>query len=434
MGRDRKGLLQNLLLTNLKLKIIMDFLTNFMERLTKQSGSPAARTFNRQTRKIDRISVNNPETLGRYQVLPINSAVTEFPFISGRVRQISLPRRRMDESGQEQAYSAWIHIPSYEFYQMRDATDRVVSSLTAEDEKLLSSAYNLWEELYAEIDGKNNYPVVKDFIRAKNMTIFSAYCMNFWKYGSNNRTPDRQNFSALFMVTTKNLIQAVEANINDKTIMEGGNQDWIENVYNNQLKNRDGFLMFSVNKDKTAKGFTASATHEFGRASMLSGVEIPQEDFDAGMDDPVSLFLGWQANSAEREKPSGSRRLFNAALIKEACSYMGVLLSAIRAEKQKDPSTPIDVMAVVNKVVEDYYKNLPPMEPRQQSQGEGQTTETTQTTAPANDSPTTHIDPLMGSQAPQSDGGFGGGFGGFGAPSFGNGGFGGGTQTAGTPF
>ena len=114
---------------------------------------------------------------------------------------------------------------------------------------------------------------------------------------------------------------------------------------------------------------------------------------------------------------------------------MGVLLSAIRAEKQKDPSTPIDVMAVVNKVVEDYYKNLPPMEPRQQQgQGEGQTTETTQTTAPANDSPTTYIDPLMGSQAPQSDGGFGGGFGGFGAPSFGNGGFGGGTQTAGTPF
>jgi uncharacterized membrane protein len=89
-------------------------------------------------------------------------------------------------------------------------------------------------------------------------------------------------------------------------------------------------------------------------------------------------------------------------------------------------------MAVVGRVVEDYYKNLPPMEPRQQ--GEAQATEAHQTTAPTNDSPTTHIDPLMGSQAPSSDGGFGGGFGGFGAPSFGNGGFGGGTQTAGTPF
>ena len=411
----------------------MDFLTNFMERLTKQSGSPATRTFNRLTRKIDRISVNNPETLGRYQVLPINSAVTEFPFISGRVRQISLPRRRMDESGEEQNYNAWIHIPSFEFFQMRDATDRVVSSLTAEDEKLLSSTYNLWEELYSEVDGKTNYPVVKDFIRAKNMTVFSAYCMNFWKYGSNNRTPDRQNFSALFMITTKNFIQSVEANINDKNLTEGG-PDWIYNVYNNQLKNRDGFLMFSVNKDKTAKGFTASATHEFGRSSMLSGVEIPQEDFDAGMDDPVSLFLGWQANSAEREKPSGSRRLFNAALMKEACSYMGTLLSAIRAEKAKDPSTPIDVMSVVSKVVEDYYKNLPPLEPRQQGNGQGVAQEAPQTqSAPVNDSPTTHIDPLMGSQEPQSNG-FGGGFGGFSTPSFGNGGFGGGTQSTGTPF
>jgi hypothetical protein len=257
--------------------------------------------------------------------------------------------------------------------------------------------------------------------------------MNFWKYGSNNRTPDRQNFSALFMITTKNFIQSVEANINDKNLTEGG-PDWIYNVYNNQLKNRDGFLMFSVNKDKTAKGFTASATHEFGRSSMLSGVEIPQEDFDAGMDDPVSLFLGWQANSAEREKPSGSRRLFNAALMKEACSYMGTLLSAIRAEKAKDPSTPIDVISVVNQVVEDYYKNLPPLEPRQQGNGQGVAQEVPQTqSAPVNDSPTTHIDPLMGSQQPQSNG-FGGGFGGFSTPSFGNGGFGGGTQSTGTPF
>ena len=106
----------------------------------------------------------------------------------------------------------------------------------------------------------------------------------------------------------------------------------------------------------------------FKNGEKVVGNFIPEDDFNAGMNDPVSLFLGWQANSAEREKPSGSRRLFNAALIKEACSYMGVLLSAIRAEKQKDPSTPIDVMAVVNKVVEDYYKNLPPMEPRQQSE------------------------------------------------------------------
>jgi hypothetical protein len=410
----------------------MDFLTNFMERLTKQSGAPSNRVFNRQTRKIDRISVNNPETLGRYQVLPINSAVTEFPYVKGQVRQISLPRRRMDESGQEQPYSAWIHLPSFEFYQMKDATGRVVSSLTAEDEKLLTSAHNLWEELYKEIDGKTNYPIVKDFIRSRNITVFSAYCMNFWKYGSNSRTPDRQNFSALFMITTKNFIQSVEAGINDKIAMEGNNQDWIEKVYNNQLKNRDGFLMFSINKDRAAKGFNATAQHEVGRSQMLSGVEIPQEDFDAGMDDPVLLFLGWQANPEERDKPSGTRRLFNASLIKEACSYMGKLLSVIRAKKMEDPSAPIDILATVGEVVEDYYKGLPPMEPRKAPQPTEETAESTNYNPTPTESPTTHIDPLMGSQAPSSNGGFGGGFGGFSAPSFGGNGFD--NQTSGTPF
>jgi hypothetical protein len=116
--------------------------------------------------------------------------------------------------------------------------------------------------------------------------------------------------------------------------------------------------------------------------------------------------------------------------MKEACSYMGTLLSAIRAEKAKDPSTPIDVMSVVARVVEDYYKNLPPIEPRQQNQGQAQASAPQTQSAPVNDSPTTHIDPLMGSQ----QNGFGGGFGGFSTPSFGNGGFGGGTQSTGTPF
>ena len=410
----------------------MDFLTNFMERLTKQSGSPAARTFNRQTRKIERVQVNNPETLGRYQVLPINSVVTDFPFISGKVRQILMPRRRLDESGEEQYYTTWINLPSFDFYQMTDATGRVVSSLTAEDEKLLTSAYSLWEEVYSEVDGKTNYMQVKDFIRVRNITTFTGYCMNFWKFGSNSRTPDRQNFSALFIITTKSFIQSIEQNIGDKSAMEGGDQKWIEKVYNNQLKNRDGFLMFSINKDRNAAGFTASTQHEIGRSQMLMNVEIPQEDYDTGMDDAAALYLGWQANSAEREKPSGTRRLFNAALIKEACSYLGTLLSAIRAEKASAAGNPIDVMNIVSSVSENYFNNLPPLEPRHTSEATpAQTPEQTQAEAPANDSPTTHIDPLMGSQAPSGGSGFGGGFGGFSTPSFGNSNFGGGN---GTPF
>ena len=409
-------------------------LNNFMERLTRQSGStPTVRTFNRQTRKIEKLSINNPEKLGRYQVLPFNYAVTDFPFITGRVKQISLPRRRMDETGEEQAYSAWIHIPSREFYQMRDSTDRVVSSLSAEDERLLASVNSLWDELYNEVEGKTSYPEVKDFIRMRNMTIFSGYCLNFWKYGSNNRTPDRQNFSALFMITTKEFIQSLEANVDDKNLMEG-NKDWIEKIYNNQLKNRDGFLMFSINKDRSTPGFTASVQHEFGRATMLAGIEIPQEDVDAGLDDAVALFLGWQANKAELEKPVGTRRLFNAPLIKEAGDYIGKLLSAIRAEKAAAAGNPIVAKDVVDKVVLEYYQNLPPMEPRPAYGGGNAETvniSAAPSSTPSSDSPTAHIDPLMGNT--EGSNFSNSGFGGFSTPSFGNSGFGGGSGS-GTPF
>ena len=403
-------------------------LTNFMERLTKQSGSPTNRVFSRQTRKIDRVQVNNPETLGRYQVLPLNYAVTDFPFIKARVNQVRVPRRRVDESGEIQEYSTWIHIPSPDFYQMVDATGRVVSSLTADDEKLLSSVNSLWNEVYNEFDGKTNFGTVSTFVRYKNLTIFTGYCLNFWKYGSNNRTPDRQNFSALFVVTTNNFIQNLETSINDKSAMEGG-PEWIEKVYNSQLKNRDGFLMFSINKDRNTPGFIASVQHEFGRSQMLSGIEIPQEDFDTGMDDAAYLFLGWQANSTEREKPSGTRRLFNTTLMKETAAYLTKLLAAARAEKAAAAGNPIDIPAVVEKVVADYYANMPMPEPKQPAQAQ------TAAPTPSMESPTSHIDPVMGNTPIQENGSssFGGnGFGGF-SPSGFNTGFGGGNNN-GTPF
>lgn len=308
-------------------------ISDFMEKLAKQTSSPNARTFSRPTRKIEKLSLNHPSNLGRYQVIPFVSDVTDFPFVSGPVKQVNIPRKNVDQSGTVNQYNAWIHIPAPDFYQMKDMSGRTVSSLSTEDEKILNAASMLWDELYTELDGKNNYAAVKDLVRRRNYTLFTGYCLNFWQYGSQNpRVPDRQNFSALFMVTTKSFTNSVEQNISDKSLMEG-NQDWIEKVYNNDLKNRDGFLLFSVQKDRERPGFATSAQHEYGKSQMLANVEISQEDFDCGMNDPVSLFLGWQASNQDAEKPYGTRRLFNANLIKEASDYMASLLAAIRAAK-----------------------------------------------------------------------------------------------------
>lgn len=115
--------------------------------------------------------------------------------------------------------------------------------------------------------------------------------------------------------------------------MEGGNNDWIEKVYTNDLKGRDGFLLFSVNKSTTTPGFVASAQHEYGRANVLSQYEIPKEDFDAGMEDAFELFLGWQASAQDIDKPIGQRRLFNKKLMQETLDYMSSMLASVRASK-----------------------------------------------------------------------------------------------------
>jgi hypothetical protein len=128
-------------------------------------------------------------------------------------------------------------------------------------------------------------------------------------------------------------MEAVNGNIEDRSIMEGGSHDWLEKVYTNDLKGRDGFLLFSVNKNSTSPGFVSSAQHEYGRASVLSQYEIPKEDFEAGMEDPFELFLGWQASSQDLDKPIGQRRLFNKKLMQETLDYMSNMLASVRASK-----------------------------------------------------------------------------------------------------
>jgi len=314
---------------------------DFMAKLAKQTTSPMARNAaaRSQTRRLEKVSLNFIGNLGRYQVIPMVSEVTDFPYVSGNVRQVNIPRKTTGADGSEQSYNAWIHLCPLDFYQQKDPTGHILSSLTAEDEKLLREAHAVWEELYGELDGKNNYDLIKDLIRRRHYTLFHGYCLNQWKYSptSDGRVPDRSNFSALFCVTTKSFMQAVEDNIAEKKIMEGGSDDWIEKVYNNNPTGRDGFIIFSISRNKSQPGFTASVTHEFNRASMLQGITIPQEDLDL-MKDPVATFLGWQASKQDEELPVAQRHLFNAPLIKEAIEFMTNQLAAIRSAKSAGSS------------------------------------------------------------------------------------------------
>lgn len=315
----------------------MSKVEDFMAKLAAQTAPMVRNNQPRtNTKTVEKISLNFPGNYGRYQVLPLDSVVTDFPYVTlFDTREISIPRKQVAADGTETAYQAWIKLLPKEGYLMKDMSGRVVSSLTADEEQLLGEARELFNQLFNEVDARNNLQMQKDLCRKRNYTIFHAMCLNKWDF-EDSRAPKRQNFCGLFVCTAKGFMNAVEDNINERTLMNGGDGSWIDGVYNRKLNGRDGFVMFSISKNKTAAGYTCSVSHESGKSQMLAGVTIPAEEADM-MQDPVYNFLGWQANKEEAAQPA-QRRLFNANLIKEAIAFMTQHLAAIRMAKQNNQS------------------------------------------------------------------------------------------------
>lgn len=305
---------------------------DFLEKLAMQAPKPKEE-FKQKNRALEKIYLNFPGNFGRYQVLPMDSVITDFPFQTlFNTREINIPRKNMAADGTENVYNAWIKLLPKSAYIMKDATGRQVSSLSAADEQLLGQAHLIFDQLFDELDVRNNREsAIIDLIRKRNYTVFHGYCLNKWNADSNSRTPERQNFSALFVCTAKGFIDAVKENITDRTLMNGGDSSWIPSVYNRQLTGRDGFFMFSISANKVQAGYSVTASHEFGRAKNLEGVCISEEDAEL-MVDPIESFLGWQAN--RDDSAPGTKRLFNPALIQEAITYMSEQLAGIRMAKK----------------------------------------------------------------------------------------------------
>lgn len=307
---------------------------DFMSKLAANSGSAMAKNRNnQQNRVIEKISLNFEGNFGRYQVLPINDVVTDFPYVVLRgTREICIPRKSVQPDGSEQTYSSWIKILPKSAYLMKDMTGRTTSSLTAEDERLLNEATTLFDQLFDEVDARNNMPLVKDLLRKRNYTIFHAMCLNKWDF-VNNRNAVKSNFCGLFVTTASGFITAVEDSIKERTLLNGNDSSWLDTAYSEDLSKRDGFMLFSIARSTTTPGYQVSVSHETGRANLLMGVNLPTEELEL-MKSPIATFLGWQASHQDDEKPVAERRLFNANIIKEAISFMTEQLASIRLAKQ----------------------------------------------------------------------------------------------------
>ena len=311
---------------------------SFLEKLQSMTPGNKKKVFEKK-RTIDKTFCSYPGAFGKYQILPISSSVSGFPFVTlPNTREINIPRKNIAADGTESVYNAWIRLLPKSAYTIKDpSTGREVSSLTAADEALMEQAYTVWEELYQEVDARNNAmdPTIGKLIRRKNYTIFFGNTLNYWANGD-MRTPVRQNFNTLFVITAKGFLKTVEDAIQDTNITSGiGNNSWVEQIYNRELSNRKGFMMLSVNK-ADGPGFNISVNHQLGADNYLSGVSINAEDMEL-MHNPVETFLGWQANRDDDAKPE-ERRLFNKALYNEAIEYMTDQLTKIRIAKQNGTS------------------------------------------------------------------------------------------------
>jgi hypothetical protein len=318
-------------------------LNDFMARLTANAApsgkTPRANGGTERGRSLEKISLNFPGNFGSYQLLPVNSQVIDYPFVQlSGTREVCIPRRRTTQDGTEETYSVWIKLLPKSAYVMKDLTGRLTSSLTAEDESILDSAYSIWDQINEEInkgaeteDQKAEaYKTKMALIRKRNYTIFNAYCISKWDM-NDTKTPVRNNFSGLFIATASGFSSNLKSDIDQKSLMYGGNVEFINEIYSNAQSGRTGALFLTINRPAGQTTYNVSFSHNAGLQNLAS-ITIPDSDYEL-MKDPLEAFLGWQARRDE-ETPIGQRRLFNASLIREAISYMTRQLAAIRMAKQ----------------------------------------------------------------------------------------------------
>ena len=401
---------------------------SFLEQLGKMA--PAKHNANRgervqQNRVVEKLFLNNPNTLGRYQILPMNSVITDYPYVrlSG-VREISVPKQNIHADGTMTPYGAWVRLLPKDAYLMKEpSSGAVISSLTAQDEALLDQAYTLFDTLYDELDARNNYQVeeIYSLIRKKNYVLFHGFCTNYWK---TSRTIDRQNFAALFVVTAADFINAVEQNIDDVAIVKSSD-NWITDIYNRQQSNRSGSLMINIQRKANEPGFSVSVNHLLDQEQTLAGVSITDEQA-VQMSNPVETFLGYQAPMVTTETPAPEcRNLFNARQVQQAIDFITKMIAAVRTARSNSQ----DVNAAIKATNELIRKSQAPTNTRgvetndpllaqqaqqaiqQQNYGMNMAVNTQsvqeKNTDPFSTPPAAHIDPMTGQPVAPGNNNFG---------------------------
>lgn len=371
--------------------------SGFLETLNSSAQKKASN--DKKDDSIEKIYLSFPGNYGRYQVLPMNSTSTGFPFaILNQTREFKVTKTITLSDGTEKTYDSWIKILPKEAFLMKDSTDRTVCALTANEEQLLRQVQIAFDQLYNDLGGntKERNPEVNKTIglmRRRNYTLFYARCLNKWSI-NNPRTPEKSDFSALFICTAKGFSEKVSDNITEKNITIG-TDTWLENVYNRQSSGRTGYLLFSINLPGGKPGYDLSVTHEINN-NNISNYVIPEEDIQL-MQDPVEGFLGWQASS----EPG---KLFNARLMEETLATLNSMIATTRSGQtmSTENAASITSASAMNSIPQQPSTNDPMLRQDNFSQITNPGAIMNNNGEPYQNPPQAHINPL--NQAPVNNG------------------------------
>lgn len=371
-----------------------------------QRNIPQRRSFdNAQKSDVERIYLSYPGNYGRYYILPINNWMgTPFLPLYG-TKEINVPfSYKKKDTGAVVVSDRWVKLLPKSAYVFKSADDTITSSLTAEESNLLDQAYQTFDTLYALVDAKNSREITKSFIRRKSYLLFSAYCTNFWSLTSGDaRKSTRENFSGLFVCTSTDFWNKVKADMENVKVMKGSD-DFIKQVYTSDLAGRTGGIMFNIKlKTDGGAGYDVSVNHVTDNKT-LSEYTISEETATQ-LSDPVQLFLGSQVDPASNDQEIGHKRLFNAALIREAIAYMSSQIALIQAKINSGITTADAVKATTEMAIENLKNSMPatndPMLADANANAQAQATieRIQENNTEFNTAPAAHVDPVTGSAA-----------------------------------
>lgn len=281
-----------------------------------KSAQPQPKSENR-SQVIETTYLNIPANLGKYQIFPINSVVTNNPFeFLYRTQEVSIATGKNQDGTDRYSWHKLLPVCAYDFYD--EGTGRIVSSLTQSEKDLLASAHAVFDHMWEVIPEEQR----KDYCRIKNYTIGFAYVIN--KFGLKDQVkPVRSNFCTLLVCTSKDFANALNKDIDLQQTNHGDaqnpeNRKWLAEIYNRKASNRSGWLIFTISGASTGIGFSVSATHTSGlKPEITDGINIPEDQLEL-MQDPVRAFLGWQA---------GQDKLFNEQLILKTIEKMNSIIA-----------------------------------------------------------------------------------------------------------